>query len=316
MVFVFVQYVPTKLEHMQKTVKTNLFLFSFLMTQVLALSNDATLQYIEKYKTIAISEMQRTGIPASIKLAQGILESNSGQSTLARQSNNHFGIKCGDDWDGEVVYRHDDDYHNGLLVKSCFRSYDDPYESYIAHSDFLSNPYSRRYKFLFNLEQTDYRAWAHGLKKSGYATDQKYPEKLIRIIENYQLYQFDEEAIYYGPPTDPLVSIPVDREEDASHEKSTPRRNTPDTRTSRRSIRSSIHLVKRGENMSEIASLHRMDPRTLYFQNRLPYGATPAVGETLVTDRYLQFKKRPKIETKDRSRSSFLFEETIVISSE
>lgn len=149
--------------------------------------------YIQTYRSIAVAEMHRTGIPASIKLAQAILESDLGRSDLASLANNHFGIKCGRDWQGEVYYKPDDEKDtSGVIVNSCFRSFADASSSFIAHSDFLTNPAKKaRYGPLFELEVTDYRSWAHGLRKAGYATDPAYPEKLIRIIEEYRLYQYD-----------------------------------------------------------------------------------------------------------------------------
>ncbi|MBR1436565.1 MAG: glucosaminidase domain-containing protein, partial [Bacteroidales bacterium] len=125
--------------------------------------------YIRKYAAVAVSEMYRSGVPASITLAQGLLESNAGQSTLATKGNNHFGIKC-HDWKGKSM-RQDDDAKN-----ECFRVYDDPFASFRDHSDFLR--YWDRYKFLFENRTTDYKAWANGLKKAGYATDPAYPSKL------------------------------------------------------------------------------------------------------------------------------------------
>ena len=150
-------------------------------------------RYIDNHSEIAMSEMIRTGVPASIKLAQGMLESNWGRSKLATVANNHFGIKCGGKWSGGTSYKTDDDTDkNGKLIKSCFRAFDSTYDSFIAHSDFLSDPKkSYRYGFLFELEITDYKKWAKGLRKSGYATDPNYPKKLIQIIEKYELYKFD-----------------------------------------------------------------------------------------------------------------------------
>ncbi|MBQ6578556.1 MAG: glucosaminidase domain-containing protein [Bacteroidales bacterium] len=142
--------------------------------------------YIKKYAAIAVSEMYRSGVPASITLAQGILESNSGMSTLATKGNNHFGIKC-HDWKGKSM-KHDDDAKG-----ECFRVYDDPFASFKDHSDFLR--YWDRYKFLFENRTTDYKAWANGLKKAGYATDPAYPSKLIKIIEDYNLQKFDRMSI-------------------------------------------------------------------------------------------------------------------------
>ena len=149
--------------------------------------------YINNYKDIAVEEMYRTGIPASIKLAQGLLESDWGRSDLAVTANNHFGIKCGGKWNGNTFYKEDDDKdHRGKLIKSCFRSFSSPLESYMAHSDFLTDPNKEyRYGFLFEYESTDYVSWAKGLKKSGYATDPNYPKKLINIIERYDLSRFD-----------------------------------------------------------------------------------------------------------------------------
>lgn len=140
-------------------------------------------QYVEQYKDLAIAEMHRTGVPASIKLAQGILESESGNGNLVKRSNNHFGIKCKNYWEGEKVY-HDDDEKG-----ECFRKYDDPRDSYKDHSDFLKN--SDRYAALFRLKKTDYKGWAHGLKKAGYATNPRYAQILIWQIDRYNLHQYD-----------------------------------------------------------------------------------------------------------------------------
>lgn len=139
-------------------------------------------QYIGRYARLAVEEMYRSGVPASITLAQGLLESRYGLSELAVRGNNHFGIKC-HNWRGKTIY-HDDDSRG-----ECFRKYDSPEESFRDHSDFLR--YRDRYKFLFNLQVTDYKGWAYGLKKAGYATDPSYPAKLIRLIEEYSLHEYD-----------------------------------------------------------------------------------------------------------------------------
>ena len=146
-----------------------------------------TTNYINRFKGIAKKEMKEYGIPASITLAQGILESNSGQSKLARVANNHFGIKCAGDWTGKR-YLKDDDHRN-----ECFRVYNNPDESYRDHSKFLAK--HRRYAFLFRLPLTDYEAWAKGLRQAGYATDRSYPQKLIYLIEKYHLDQYDREVL-------------------------------------------------------------------------------------------------------------------------
>lgn len=139
--------------------------------------------YINRYSALAVREMQRTGIPASITLAQGMLESDYGRSTLARKGNNHFGIKCHNDWTGDKIY-HDDNRRG-----ECFRAYPSAEDSYRDHSDFLVT--GSRYRDLFRLDRTDYRGWAHGLKKAGYATDPNYPALLIKKIDEYGLHAFD-----------------------------------------------------------------------------------------------------------------------------
>ncbi len=146
--------------------------------------NDFTITYIGNYKNIAIDKMEKYKIPASITLAQGILESGNGLSTLAKKSNNHFGIKCHSGWKGKKVY-HDDDKKN-----ECFRKYSTAEGSFNDHSKFLTS--RGRYEFLFDLKPDDYKAWAKGLKKAGYATDRKYPKKLISFIETFELYKYDD----------------------------------------------------------------------------------------------------------------------------
>ena len=139
--------------------------------------------YIFHYKEIAMSNMSIYGIPASIILAQGILESGAGNGDLAVSANNHFGIKCYTDWKGESV-RHDDD-----SIQECFRKYNNPEESFKDHASILTK--RKRYASLFNLPKGDYKGWAKGLRAAGYATDSKYPEKLISYIERFNLHQYD-----------------------------------------------------------------------------------------------------------------------------
>ena len=141
-----------------------------------------TEDYVKYFSDIAMDEMIQFGIPASITLAQGILESGAGKGRLAVQANNHFGIKC-HDWNGKKIY-HDDDEE-----QECFRKYDNPNQSYRDHSLFLAN--RRRYENLFKHNSNDYKSWAKGLKKAGYATDPKYAHKLIALIERYELYRYD-----------------------------------------------------------------------------------------------------------------------------
>lgn len=161
-------------------------------------------QYIREYAALARSEMARTGVPASITLAQGLLESNAGRSALASKSNNHFGIKCHNDWKGKKTYADDDAKHE------CFRVYRNAEASFKDHSDFLR--FQDRYKGLFELDPTDYRGWAKGLKKAGYATDPRYAEKLIKIIEDYDLSAYDrtDEGVEIAVPETPKeVESPV-----------------------------------------------------------------------------------------------------------
>lgn len=141
--------------------------------------------YIEKYSEFAVQCQNEHHIPASITLAQGILESGAGESSLAKECNNHFGIKCGNDWYGRSTRKNDD------RPNECFRCYKSAKESYDDHAKFLQR---QRYSFLFDYKITDYKSWAHGLKQAGYATDPKYPQKLINIIETYKLYEFDTQG--------------------------------------------------------------------------------------------------------------------------
>ena len=161
--------------------------------------SESTVVYIEQYKKIAVQEMKRTGIPASITLAQGIVESNSGESNLAKKFNNHFGIKCKSDWKGETTFQDDD------TKQECFRVYPSAAASFKDHSDFLKN--RPNYAPLFALDPVDDSAWAYGLKKAGYATASDYPRKLLKIIDDYELSQ------YNFPELDTVdADIPVKKE--------------------------------------------------------------------------------------------------------
>ena len=171
---------------MRKIVVIFAFLMSFSASAQVRW-NQRYQQYIDQYKDIAIEQMLRWKIPASITLAQGLFESGAGQSELALKGNNHFGIKC-NGWDGRKVY-HDDDAHN-----ECFRAYDNAFQSYEDHSRFLAN--GKRYSSLFQLKTTDYKGWARGLKAAGYATNPQYAQKLIEIIQLYKLYDYDTVKVY------------------------------------------------------------------------------------------------------------------------
>ena len=290
-------------------------LISFLLCcQLMAQQKpNASLDYIEQYKHIAISEMDRTGIPASIKLAQGLVESGAGKSTLSREANNHFGIKCNGGWEGPTHYREDDDYENGKLIKSCFRKFSSPHESYIAHSEFLTN--QRRYSSLFTLARQDYHAWAKGLKKAGYATDPKYAHKLINMIEKYQLFRYDDKI-------DDLI-VADERPETTSPtaRKSTSRtssKNTKpeeviastDTRSKKRHSRkksktrssststqkssAKTHRVGDGESIASIARAYDLDETNLRLRNRIPRDAEPLPGEKIHLRKKISNLKRPK----------------------
>lgn len=177
------------------------FLLIFLSITMLAGAQSlqkSYLFYIHQYYEIAEKQQKEHGIPASIILAQGLLESGAGESELTRMSNNHFGIKC-TDWTGPRVY-HDDD-----IKGDCFRKYDRAIDSYEDHVNFLKT--RKRYAFLFNLKPTDYESWAFGLKKAGYATDPSYAYKLISIIENYNLHRFDL-GLNYADDTKNNNSVP------------------------------------------------------------------------------------------------------------
>lgn len=174
-----------KLFHRQIVITSLLFLSAVVCAQT---RNSRYNEYIRQYAPLAVEQMKQYKIPASITLSQGLLESGAGNSELARKSNNHFGIKCGGNWNGRTV-RHDDDARN-----ECFRAYRHPKESYEDHSLFLRR--GARYAFLFDLRITDYKGWARGLKQAGYATDPSYANRLITIIEDYELYKYDSRNVF------------------------------------------------------------------------------------------------------------------------
>ncbi len=171
------------------------------------------LSYIETYKYAAIDEMERSGIPASITMAQAIIESNAGASWLARQSNNHFGIKCKSYWTGEAYYHPDDDRDAaGNLIPSCFRKYDSVLASYEDHSHFLMQ--TPHYQGLFGYGRTEFEAWAKGLQLCGYATDPAYADKLIRTIRLYHLHELDYYTVKYVDRSTLTSSVDVGTAQD------------------------------------------------------------------------------------------------------
>ena len=170
----------------------------------LGAAKNPRLAYIDQYSALAVLEMQRTGVPASITLAQGMLESGYGLSPLATKAHNHFGMKCHSDWKGEKFFYDDE------TPDECFRVYPTVEDSFRAHSDFLRG--RERYKALFDLDPTDYKGWARGLRRAGYATDPGYATKLINIIEDFQLYRFDtmtEEDLQAAPEAAPVAEAAV-----------------------------------------------------------------------------------------------------------
>jgi hypothetical protein len=187
--------------------KKIILILSLFTTTISFSQKEKGVAYVNLYKEIAIKEMQRSGVPAAITLAQGILESQFGESDLSKKSNNHFGIKCKLDWTGEKVY-HDDDTH-----QECFRKYGSVEESYKDHSNFLKT--REHYASLFQLDPTDFVGWAKGLKKAGYATEKDYPQNLIKVIDDYNLNQYTLIALNKNKKNivDTVYTASVDKEE-------------------------------------------------------------------------------------------------------
>lgn len=197
-----------------RKMKQFIYIVCWMMLGVIQLQAQSltTETYIQQYKDLAIAEMKRTGLPAAIKLAQAILESQSGNSMLALTANNHFGIKCKTEWTGGKTYKDDDE------KGECFRVYASAEQSFIDHSDFLKNrPY---YATLFTLDPMDVEAWAYGLKKAGYATAPAYPQRILKIINDYQLEQFNAAALgkNYTPTNRPTPTEVVANKATISNE--------------------------------------------------------------------------------------------------
>jgi LysM repeat protein len=232
-----------------------LFAFPFLKAQTV------TEQYIADWYAVAQAEMLEYGIPASITLAQGILESGSGQSKLAREANNHFGIKCHLDWEGDKVY-HDDDADD-----ECFRKYDKAEDSFRDHSLFLKE--RGRYSKLFELKASDYKGWAKGLKKAGYATNPKYAHLLIDLIERYDLHKYDVRAVIKTNPPKPIPD--------------------PNELLVQESANKVDFVVARdGDTFESLAEFFDKRPEDLLEYNELRYDAQLKAGQIV----YLQPKKR------------------------
>lgn len=272
------------------------FFYAVCITTVSAQKADLIREYIARYKDLAMTEMQRTGIPAAITLAQGIHESGAGNSELALRSNNHFGIKCKSNWTGETV-RHDDD-----AKAECFRKYPSVEDSYRDHSDFLKN--GTRYAFLFNLDPADYTGWAMGLKKAGYATNPKYPQVLVKLVEDYQLQEYTLLAM--GKKDPGPLPVPVEK----VSEKSTPgnsldRSASDSTITAPATSPITTHksdypegefrindtrvvFVKKGTSFLSIALQYKTDLARLFeFNERVP-------AETAETDQLVFLQRKRK----------------------
>lgn len=221
-----------------------------------------TEQYIQQYKDVAIAEMKRSRIPASITLAQGILESGNGNSRLATEANNHFGIKCKKEWTGRTLYEDDD------APQECFRAYPTAEDSYRDHSDFLMK--SSRYAFLFDLTPTDYKGWAEGLKKAGYATNPNYPQLLINFIEKHNLQQYDGGELNIQP----ALPAPVPEKKEEIKPLPAPAalkewNNLP------------VTIAAKGESYAQIALRNDMMVWQIFKYNDIKRGANPRSGDTL-----------------------------------
>ncbi len=248
-----------------------------------AQQSELILNYIETYKAIAMEEMQRTGVPASIKLAQGIFETTAGTSKLVLQSSNHFGIKCKSNWTGESV-KHDDDLRN-----ECFRKYPSAQDSYRDHSDFLKT--NQRYSFLFALDPTDYRGWALGLKKAGYATSSKYSQALIKLIEDYNLQTYSYIVLGKAPAeTDATVMTtpePIVAKEDPALVNTaviTPVYPVVEFRIND----TKVVFVKKGTSYLSIAKKFDVDLSKLFEFNEIPRAEETATDQLV----YLQRKRK------------------------
>ncbi len=260
----------------------------FFITSGFAQISQVREDYIKKFYPLAISEMERSGIPASITLAQGCWESQNGNSRLAVEGNNHFGIKCKKEWTGKKIYHDDDAKHE------CFRKYAHAEASYIDHSDFLMN--SSRYAFLFQLDPKDYVGWARGLKQAGYATDPTYADRLIKIIEDYKLYYYDE----YGANRQ-LASIPHTPEPVKSSAPSITKQ--PVARVHKIEFRNGLksYVVGEGETYESITKKLKMKDWQLAEYNDFARGRRLQENEIVYVE--------PKHKKSDRSRKIYVTEE-------
>jgi len=268
-------------------------------------------EYIRQYRSLAVREMERSGVPASIKLAQALLESNGGRSELAQRARNHFGIKCGRSWKGQVYQLHDDEKDpQGNAMPSCFRVYRDVAASYSDHSDFLSDPDKQaRYGHLFRLPPTDHKRWAYGLQKAGYATNPRYAELLIDLIRRYQLDQYDllgadasdrlagigrinDVRLAFARPDETLEGVaersgvPLDRLQRYNDFRYLPEQKLAENELvflqPKRHFfrgRQRWHKVREAETLADIAQAYGIRTEALRRKNRVPEGHEPLPGE-------------------------------------
>ncbi len=266
--------------HIRKILIIVMLLISVIQT--IDAQNITPQQYIERYKIIAIRDRFDYNIPAAITLAQGLLESGNGNSMLAVKANNHFGIKCHNDWTGKRIYKDDD------AKDECFRVYNSAEESFIDHALFLTS--KSRYEFLFSYKVTNYKAWAKGLKKAGYATNPKYPQRLIDLIERYDLAQYDRisledfKKMLILNGQNPDTVFPTDTEIIEAPKQIA--ESGPHSILYRNRVR--YIIVHEGENIVDIARLFNINPNSLYRYNDLKKGSPIHPGMML----YLQPKRR------------------------
>ncbi|HMK05035.1 MAG TPA: glucosaminidase domain-containing protein [Ferruginibacter sp.] len=248
-------------------------------------------QYIEQYKDFAIREMKRMGVPAAITLAQGILETESGNSDLVRRSNNHFGIKCKESWTGGRVFHNDD------AEGECFRSYGNAEDSYRDHSNYLRG--SKRYESLFRLEATDYEGWAYGLKRAGYATNPRYPDILIKNIKQYNLQQYSLAGVGEVPQfeagkyqDDKAKLMPVQAEEEKADTPETSlATDVPDNVISINKAK--CVFAKKGTSLLVIAARNNINLNKVLSFNEL------AEDGILANDQYVYLEKKSRTGDKD-----------------
>lgn len=316
---------------MQKTLYPLIISLSFILLPFCALAQKKITaeEYIEKHQKLAIHQMEKLGVPASIILAQGMVETGNGNSTLAVKANNHFGIKCHNTWTGARIY-HDDDAKG-----ECFRKYKSVEKSYQDHSEFLRG--SRRYAFLFDLKPTDYKGWANGLRKAGYATDPNYPKKLIKVIEEHELYKLDrgvtisiesptkgmgeeidpenfnidifnqrklyiknrvkyilvQEGDTYQSLTKDLELMPWQlanyNEIDKGAKLEVGQELFIQPKRKKAETNHPLHIVEEGETIYSISQLYAIKTKSLYKKNRMQQGEEPQVG-----DKIFLRKNKPK----------------------